>query len=126
MRNGCKKKEKRKIAGGAKYCEWKHKSNSNKKSSSSTRQSKEAAAEEEAGIEAQAEEGEAKQAEQLRENVGKVEKPFIPQCLQSPLPIELFPPTASGQGAEGGGGQGGGKRERGQSKCCQIVAWHNT
>lgn len=88
-----------------------------------------AAAEEEAGIEAQAEEeeeGEAKRAEQLRENVGKVEKPFIPQCLQSPLPIELFPPTASGQNAEGGGGQGGGKRERGQSKCCQIVAWHNT
>lgn len=112
MRNGYKKKEKRKIAGGAKYCEWKHKSNSNKKSSSSTRQSKEAAAEEEAGIEAQAEEeeeGEAKRAEQLRENVGKVEKPFIPQCLQSPLPIELFPPTASGQGAHGRGrGQEGG------------------
>lgn len=109
MRNGYKKKEKRKIAGGAKYCEWKHKSNSNKKSSSSTRQSKEAAAEEEAGIEAQAEEEEeAKRAEQLRENVGKVEKPFIPQCLQSPLPIELFPPTASGQGGEEGGGQGGG------------------
>lgn len=111
MRNRYKKKEKRIIAGGAKYCEWKHKSNSNKKSSSSTRQSKEAAAEEEAGIEAQAEEeeeGEAKRAEQLRENVGKVEKPFIPQCLQSPLPIELFPPTASGQGAEEGGGQGGG------------------